>query len=180
MNIKMKKIEVNVTDTRIFQHLVLLFDRSDFYISLLIIRAKVKLGKIPLDLKNDIIGQYSGIPRNLSSETEKLINSYKYPTELFSAFLAALLRWKVTDEDVSGYKPVSFPRRGLIREYLHPILRIPVQKTIRRDREWFWMHQDGRSYQQITKKHYKNYTKYYEATVQSAIESYTGKLNIKL
>lgn len=178
IKMSMKRIDVNVEDVRVFQHLVLLFDRQDFYIDLLVIKEKARIGKIKLDLKDDIIGQYNGIPTPLYNEIEELRKKYRYPRKLSIAIIAALILWKVSENDIIDYNPSASPRTKLVRQYSHPILAQPIErKTIKRDREWYWLNREGIGYRRLEKK-YK--FKHSIQTIASAIRSYEEKLLIKL
>lgn len=166
----MTHVTVEVSDLRIFQHLVLLLDRPEVTDKISLIRLTSIVA--PLD---SLVSKYTQIPDKIYDEALKLLHDYRYPEELKQAILATVLRDKITDEDVAKYTPQVYPRQGIIRDYLHPILSIPVQDHIKRDREWYWLNRDRAGYNNLAKTNGE-----YKTTVESAIKSYKTKLKIKI
>ena len=173
---KDKKIEIFIDDVRLFQHLALLFDRQDFLDRIEKIRIKrlYCLGK-----EKNLTEQYSGIPQNISDEIDNLINDFGYPEELSTAITSAVLKGKVTNEDIYfKYEPEKFEKNKRIREYLHPILSLRVDLTIRKQRKWYWLNKNGYGYKRITSM--EKISEDSHTTVASAIKSYKNKLAVVL
>lgn len=172
-------IDVNVKNNKVFQDLVLLVDRDDFL-------SDCKLLKTFLGIKllagSDKLEGYGNASQEIYLRISELREKYKYPQELENAINAAILNNQITEIDIIRYKPFKYERSKVIRNYLHPILSLRPEPTIRRDRELYWLNKNM-GYSRIkNSREYKKYTHNEDnlSTIQSAINSYKRKLAIIL
>lgn len=177
----MEYVDVEISDIRIFQHLVLLVDRKDF----LFMRDLVKTELV--ERKNSLLEDYGTAPEVI----RKLVALYRYPKELETAILSAVMNNKITEKDVVLYKPGHRTKKGSGIDKTHPILNLRVTNSIRNQRQFYIQHQQGLLlHKQGLLKQFRKHGEHsgYRSlgkssnkpisTVQTAIKSYIKKLSI--
>lgn len=169
---------LEIRNTRTFQHLALLIDRSDFREDIKKIRSAV-LSKYYSDTKSLLNQDITDTPKEIINLLEK----YRYPLDLTNAILAIIIRNKITNKEVSQYKPQIGQPKNKLRNYIpHPI-DIRLDKKIKDHRQWYLLYKQNNNetknvylgYREVSKIIGKPYT-----TIATAINSYQKKIEITI
>lgn len=155
IKMRFQPVDLQITNTRTFQHLALLVDRPDF------VRKTVLLRGIYF------LRDKEGARKNV----KKMLKEYSYPSKLEDAVFKAIFEKKVVDEDVKWYRPKTYNQRPPLRGYLHSILAIRVERNIREDRDLYWTNKNGIGYRKLADRTGRDLE-----TIKSKIKSYSKKL----
>lgn len=169
---------LDIKDTRTFQHLALLVDRSDFKDDVKNLKPLI-LAKLINSPQSKIENYLTSIPKEIYSILEK----YQYPSDLAEGIVSLIVNNKISDKEVHNYDPAVGQPKSKLRGYLSHPFNFRLDPNIKIHRYWYLLYQQNTvgnkniylGYRELSKIVGKRFT-----TISTAIKAYQTKISIPI